>query len=152
VEIRQHRVLSSQSYPMKKLLLIPLLFAPIFSVPAKAQQTNIYQVCTTYQENYAPGYYDRYGNYVQGNVNTQSYNTQCGTGTYYRPNNGGAVYATPVTTPVAQPYYRRCAAAPLGAILGGLGAYAVTKSVPNRWWSIPLGVVTGSIVGNAACN
>ena len=128
-------------------LLSLALFVPM---PVLAQQTNIYQVCTTYQENYAPGSYDQYGNYRQGNVSTQAYNTQCGTGTYYRPNNGGAVYATPVVQPVAQP--QTCAAAPLGAILGGLGAYAVTDSVPNRWWSIPLGVVTGGIIGNAVCN
>ena len=133
---------------MKKLLLLlPLTFLP---VPVQAQQTNIYEVCRTYQENYAPGYYDQYGNYVQGNVNTNAYNTQCGTGTYYRPNNGGAVYATPVVQPVAQP--RTCATAPLGAILGGLGAYTATNDVPNRWWTVPLGVVTGGIIGNAVCD
>jgi hypothetical protein len=137
---------------MKKLLLI--LPLTLFSVPVKAQQTNIYQVCTTYAENYAPGYYDQYGNYRQGNVSTQSYNTQCGTGTYYRPNNAVSApyYASPVSQPVQQPYRRSCAAAPVGAILGGLGAYSATKKVSNRWWSIPLGVVGGGIVGNALCN
>jgi len=137
---------------MKKLLL--LLPLTLFSVPVKAQQTNIYQVCTTYAENYAPGYYDQYGNYRQGNVSTQSYNTQCGTGTYYRPNNAVSApyYASPVSQPVQQPYRRSCAAAPVGAILGGLGAYSATKRVANRWWSIPLGVVGGGIVGNALCN
>ena len=135
---------------MKKLLiLIPLVLSSA-PVAVKAQQTNVYQVCRTYQENYTPGYYDQYGNYVQGGVNTQAYNTNCQNQTYYHPNNGGAYYTTPVTQPVAQP--RSCGAAPLGAILGGLGAYAVTRSVPNRWWSIPLGVVTGGIVGGAVCN
>jgi hypothetical protein len=137
---------------IKKLLLI--LPLTLFSVPVKAQQTNIYQVCTTYAENYAPGYYDQYGNYRQGNVNTQSYNTQCGTGTYYRPNNAVSApyYASPVSQPVQQPYRRSCAAAPVGAILGGLGAYRATSRVSNRWWSIPLGVVGGSILGNSLCN
>ena len=135
---------------LRSILISAALFAPLSVVSAKAQQTNIYQVCTTYQENYSPGYYDRYGNYVQGNVGTNSYNTPCGTGTYYRPNNGGVVYATPVVQPIQQP--RRCAAAPIGAILGGFGAYRATHSVPNRWWSVPLGVVTGGIVGNALCN
>ena len=138
---------------IKKLLLI--LPLTLFSVPVKAQQTNIYQVCTSYAENYSPGYYDQYGNYRQGNVNTQSYNTQCGTGTYYRPNNAVSApyYASPVSQPVQQPYYNRsCAAAPIGAILGGYGAYKATSRVSNRWWSIPLGVVTGGIVGNALCN
>ena len=89
---------------IKAVLLASLIAAPI---PALAQQTNIYQTCTNYQENYNPGYYDRYGNYVQGNVDTQRYNVQCGTGTYYRPNNGGAVYQSPVGAPVQQPYYGR---------------------------------------------
>ena len=141
---------------MKKTLIFStcsafaFLFFPAIS---KSQQVNIFQTCTTYQENYAPGYYDQYGNYRQGNVNTQAYNTPCGTGTYYRPNNGGAVYATPVAQPIQQPYYNRsCAAAPIGAIIGGLGGYKVTNRVSNRWWTIPLGVVTGGIVGNALCN
>ena len=137
---------------IKRLLLI--LPLTLFSVPVKAQQTNIYQVCTTYAENYAPGYYDQYGNYRQGNVSTQSYNTQCGTGTYYRPNNAVSApyYASPVSQPVQQPYRRSCAAAPIGAILGGYGAYRATSRVSNRWWSIPLGVVGGSILGNSLCN
>ena len=137
---------------IKKLLLI--LPLTLFSVPVKAQQTNIYQVCTTYAENYAPGYYDQYGNYRQGNVSTQSYNTQCGTGTYYRPNNAVSApyYASPVSQPVAQPYRRSCAAAPIGAILGGYGAYRATSRVSNRWWAVPLGAVAGGIVGNALCN
>jgi hypothetical protein len=126
-------------------LLSLALFAPM---PVFAQQTNIYQVCTNYQENYSPGYYNQYGNYVQGNVNTQSYNVNCQNQTYYRPN-GGYVQPSPVVTPIAQP---SCAAAPIGAILGGFGAYKATRSVPNRWWSVPLGVVTGGIVGNALCN
>ena len=130
-------------------LLSLALFAPM---PVFAQQTNIYQVCTTYQENYAPGSYDQYGNYRQGNVSTQAYNTQCGTGTYYRPNTGGIYNPAPVVAPVAQPYRRSCAAAPIGAIIGGFGAYKATSSVSNRWWSVPLGVVTGGIVGKALCN
>ena len=135
------------------LTLLPLLtFA--FTAPVFAQQTNIYQTCTNYQENYNPGYYDQYGNYRQGNVSTQSYNTQCGTGTYYRPNNAVSApyYASPVSQPVQQPYRRSCAAAPIGAILGGYGAYRATSRVSNRWWSIPLGVVGGSILGNSLCN
>jgi len=133
---------------MKKLIL--LLPLTLFSVPVQAQQTNIYQVCTNYQEHYAPGGYDRYGNYVQGNVNTQAYNVNCQNQTYYRPNGGGAVYASPMAEPIEQP--RSCAAAPIGAILGGFGAYRATSRVSNRWWSVPLGVVTGGIVGNALCN
>lgn len=131
---------------MKKLLLLlPLTF---LSVPVQAQQVNNYGVCTQYREVYQPGYYDSNGNYVQGGVNTQSYNVPC--------NSIGSNYVSPGPQPYYnnQPYYRprNCAAAPLGAILGGLGAYAATSRVSNRWWSVPLGVVTGGIVGNAACN
>ena len=143
---------------MKKTLIFSTCstFVLLLLFPAKSysQQVNIFQTCTTYQENYAPGYYDQYGNYRQGNVSTQSYNTQCGTGTYYRPNNAVSApyYASPVTQPVEQPYRRSCAAAPIGAILGGYGAYRATSRVSNRWWSIPLGVVGGSILGNSLCN
>ena len=131
---------------MKKLiLLLPLLFA---STPVMAQQTNIYEVCRTYQENYAPGYYDQYGNYVQGNVRTEAYNTRCGTGTYYRPNNQqrAPYHATPVTQP-----RRTCATSSLGAILGGVAGYAATPRVADRWYMIPLGILGGGVVGNALC-
>ena len=137
---------------MKKLLLLlPLTF---LSVPVQAQQTNIYQVCRTYQENYAPGYYDQYGNYVQGNVDTQAYNTQCGTGTYYRPN-GGNVYQSPVNTPIAQPSYSRGYCSPARTTLGGLigGGVAASVSKKNAWsWAIPLGAVLGTGVAQVGCN
>jgi hypothetical protein len=136
---------------IKKLLLI--LPLTLFSVPVEAQQTNLYQVCTAYQENYSPGYYDQYGNYRQGNVYTQSYNAQCGNGNYYNSNNG-------VSTPYygsqsfQQPYYyrRSCSAGAIGAILGGFGAYRATNRVSNRWFTIPLGILGGSVVGNSFCN
>jgi len=133
---------------LKAVLIASLIAAPI---PAFAQQTNIYSVCTNYQENYAPGYYDQYGNYVQGNVNTQRYNVPCGTGTYYRPN-GGAVYQSPVTNPVEQPR-RYCSAArtTLGGLLGGGIAAAIAKQ--DAWsWAIPLGSVLGIGGAQVGCN
>jgi hypothetical protein len=131
----------------KTVLLASVFVAP---VPVFAQQTNIYQVCTNYQENYSPGYYDSYGNYVQGRVNTESYNVQCGTGTYYRPN-GGNVYQSPVVAPVAQPRgYCSPARTTLGGLLGGGIAAAVSKK--NAWsWAIPLGVVLGTGAANVNC-
>ena len=137
---------------MKKSLLFVFAVASL-SVPVQAQQTNIYSVCTNYQENYAPGYYDRYGNYVQGNVNTQSYNVQCGTGTYYRPN-GGNVYQSPVAAPVAQPGYGRGYCSPARTTLGGLlgGGVAAAVSKKDAWsWAIPLGAVLGTGAANATC-
>ncbi len=132
---------------IKAVLLASLIAAPI---PAFAQQTNIYSVCTNYQENYIPGYYDQYGNYVQGNVNTQRYNVQCGTGTYYRPN-GGNVYQSPVNAPVQQPgRYCSPARTTLGGLLGGGIAAAVSKK--SAWsWAIPLGAVLGTGAANATC-
>jgi len=135
---------------IKAVLLASLIAAPI---PAFAQQTNIYSVCTNYQENYTPGYYDQYGNYIQGNINTQRYNVQCGTGTYYRPN-GGTVYQSPVAAPVAQPSYGRGYCSPARTTLGGLigGGIAASVSKKNAWsWAIPLGAVLGSGVAQAGC-
>ena len=113
---------------IKAVLLASLIAAPL---PVVAQQTNIYSVCTNYQENYTPGYYDQYGNYVSGSVNTQRYNVQCGTGTYYRPN-GGNVYQSPVAAPVAQPQYRQRVCNPVaGAALGAGLASAITGNRYN---------------------
>ena len=138
------RVINPMNF--KAVLLVSLVAAPI---PAFSQQTNIYSVCTNYQENYSPGYYDQYGNYVQGNVNTQRYNVQCGTGTYYRPN-GGAVYQSPVS----QPYYGRGYCSParttLGGLLGGGIAAAVSKK-DSYGWSIPLGAVLGLGASQIGC-
>lgn len=135
------------SMNLKAVLLASLIVAPI---PVFAQQTNIYSVCTNYQENYAPGYYDQYGNYVQGNVNTQRYNVQCGTGTYYRPN-GGNVYQSPVAAPIAQPR-RYCSSSrtTLGGLLGGGIAAALSKQ-DAYGWSIPLGAVLGMGAAQSNC-
>ena len=134
---------------MKKTILLLSLSLFSFGVPANSQQVNTYSVCTNYQENYNPGYYDQYGNYIQGNVNTQQYNVQCGTGTYYRPN-GGAVYQAPV----AQSGYSRGNCSPARTTLGGLlgGGIAAAVSKKNSWsWAIPLGAVLGTGAANATC-
>ena len=61
---------------MKKLLLlIPLTF---LSVPVHAQQVTVYQSCVG--EVYFPGYYDQYGNFVQGGVGMTR--VPCGGGGY----------------------------------------------------------------------
>jgi hypothetical protein len=135
---------------LKAILIAGLIVSP---VPALAQQTNIYSVCTNYQENYTPGYYDQYGNYVQGRVNTERYNVQCGTGTYYRPN-GGTVYQSPVSAPVPQPGYGRRYCSPARTTLGGLlgGGIAAAVSKKDAWsWAIPLGAVLGSGAAQAGC-
>ena len=121
---------------MKKLLLLPLVFS-LFSVPVKAQQVNDYQTCTKYREVYNPGYYDRYGNYVQGNVSTQSYQVPCGNGPVnYQPRGNG----------YNRGYYNRGYCNPtqsaLGALLGG-GVGAALSQGDGRWWAVPVGAAVG---------
>ena len=122
---------------MKKLLLLPLV-ASLFSVPVQAQQVNDYQICTKYREVYNPGYYDRYGNYVQGNVSTQSYQVPCGNGPInYQPRGTG--YG-------GNNYYGRGYCNPtqsaLGALLGG-GVGAALSRGDGRWWAVPVGAAVG---------
>jgi hypothetical protein len=117
-------------------LLFIIVFAPI---PAFAQQTTTYQVCTTYKENYVPGGYDRYGNYQQGYVDTQSYQSPCGGSRSY-----GRSYSSPEQS------YRPCASTGVGAIVGAGVAGAISK--PDAMpWSIPLGILGGAIVGDSFC-
>jgi len=126
--------------PMKKLLLLPLV-ASLFSVPVQAQQINDYQICTKYREVYNPGYYDRYGNYVQGNVSTQSYQVPCGNGPinyqprgngYYGNNYYGRGYCNPTQSA-------------LGALLGG-GVGAALSRGDGRYWAVPVGAAVGGAV------
>jgi hypothetical protein len=65
---------------MKKLLLlIPLTFLSV-PAPVQAQQVTVYQSCMS--EVYFPGYYDQYGNFVQGGVSMTR--VPCGGGTSAR--------------------------------------------------------------------
>jgi hypothetical protein len=96
---------------MKHLISSTLLLGLFSPISAIAQQVNYYQTqqCSTYQETYVPGYYDNYGNYIQGRVNVYRYNTNCG----------------PIQQPVVvQPqYYRQRICNPnnaaYGALIGG---------------------------------
>jgi hypothetical protein len=65
---------------MKKLLLlIPLTFLSVPVQPVHSQQVTVYQSCVG--EVYFPGYYDQYGNFVQGGVGTTR--VPCGGGGGY---------------------------------------------------------------------
>jgi hypothetical protein len=65
---------------MKKLLLlIPLTFLSVPVQPVQSQQVTVYQSCVG--EVYFPGYYDQYGNFVQGGVGTTR--VPCGGGGGY---------------------------------------------------------------------
>lgn len=119
---------------MKKLSF--LLICLLIPTPVLAQQTTTYQVCTTYKEKYIPGGYDRYGNYQQGYVDTQSYQRPCGGSTSYGRS--------------SERSYQSCAATGVGAIVGAGVAGAISKSDAMPW-SIPLGILGGAIVGDAFC-
>jgi len=124
---------------MKKLSLF--LICLLLPTPVFAQQTTTYQICTTYNETYIPGGYDRYGNYRQGYVDVQSYQNQCG--------GGGATYNNSYSSP-----YRRsnqiCTSTGVGAVVGAGVAGAISE--PDAMgWSIPLGILGGAILGSAFC-
>jgi hypothetical protein len=100
---------------LKALLLAGLIASP---APVFAQQTNTFQVCRQYQENYVPGYYNNNGNYIQGGVQTTELTVNCQTGEVYSSkvyngNRGGYIAQPPVN------YYRRRTCNPTaGALLG----------------------------------
>jgi len=119
---------------MKKLSF--LLICLLIPTPVLAQQTSTYQVCTKNKEKYIPGGYDRYGNYQQGYVDTQSYQKPCGGSTSYGRS--------------SERSYQPCAATGVGAIVGAGVAGAISKSDAMPW-SIPLGILGGAIVGDAFC-
>ena len=124
---------------MKKLILISsLLFAP---TPIMAQQVNQYGVCTQYQEVYVPGGYDRYGNYVQGGVRTQSYNVPCnqvvGGGSW---NSTQAYYGRP-SNPNCNP-----TRTVLGSVFGGAVGRAAAMNYPKNYgWATALGASIGGL-------
>ena len=125
---------------MKNAIIAGLLLgmAHGISVPVEAQQVNEYQTCTKYRETYVPGYYDRYGNYVSGRVNTEAYKVPCGSTSYQQPQ-----YA-----PAPPPRYSRnnvqCdpTQSALGALLGG-GVAASMSRGNGYYWSVPVGAAVG---------
>lgn len=115
---------------IKSLLIAGMIAIP---VPVFSQQVTNYSVCTNYQENYVPGYYDRYGNYVQGTVNTQRNIVPCSR-----------------NYPTSQSNNCSSSKTILGGVLGGGIAAAVSKK--DSWsWAIPLGTVLGAGAANSTC-
>lgn len=103
---------------MKKLVFSVLIAGISIPIPVFSQQLNTYQVCYTYQEQYAPGYYTSNGSYIQGNVYTVKNAVNCQTGEVYssEPYNGRRT-----TNVVYQKTYqrRRTCNPTAGALLGG---------------------------------
>jgi hypothetical protein len=117
---------------MKKLFFLSLVLS-LFPVPVQAQQVNDYQICTKYREVYNPGYYDANGNYVQGNVLTQSYQVSCGPGPINQQSRGNDYYGRRYCDPTQSV---------LGALLGG-GVGAALSRGDGRYWAVPVGAAVG---------
>ena len=148
---------------MKKLFLLTcLLFLPV--MPAKAQQTNIFETCIQHREHYVPGGQDRFGRYYQGQVQTERLNVDCydnsrvlyrGVPQQYNNNYAPTPYPYPryynrgryyrYATPV---YYCNPTRSVYGALLGGSIGSALTSTRNNRrnrGWATGLGAALGGL-------
>jgi len=124
---------------MKQLLLIPLLLT--FGTPSLAdysqgggtQQTDCYE--TIYREEYIPGTSER-----PGRVKTfrERVRVPC--------RNQQPTYTEPTTSHSNVDDNSCIEGAIIGGIAGG-GAGAALSRGDGRWWAIPLGVVSGTMVG-----
>ena len=132
---------------MKHLLTLSLLLPFVFVAPTQAQQVNVYgeSYCYTNIEQYVPGYYDAYGNYVGGYVNNTRNRVPCGNNVvinqqpYY---NGGGYYGRR-TNPNCNP-----SRTILGAVLGGAIGRSMTSTSNNRnnrGWATALGASIGGL-------
>ena len=106
--------------------------------------------CYKNVEKYIPGYYDDFGNWRNGRVKTTRKKISC-----------GRLYERPRFVPQTTPHYHYEEQHPNvggiddnscieGSILGGIvggGAGAALSRKDGRLWAIPLGIVTGSMLG-----
>ena len=116
---------------MKKLISSLLAIGVLVPITVSAQQVNVYgeSYCYTNIEQYVPGYYNAYGNYVGGYVNRTRNRVPCGENVVvnqqpYYNNNGGGYYRQRTCNPNNATY---------GAILGGGLAEALGGG--NGWRS-----------------
>jgi hypothetical protein len=121
---------------MKHLLALSLLLPFAFFTSAQAQQVNVYveSYCYVNTEQYIPGYYDRYGNYVSGYVNRTRNRVPC--------NNNPYGYGR-ATNPNCNPTRTI-----LGATLGGSIGRSMTSTRNNRRnrdWATALGASLGGL-------
>jgi len=123
---------------LKALLLSTLLLLPTSTFAQQRVYTESF--CYENVEEYIPGYYNAYGQYVRGYVRTDRRRIPCAY-TSYQPTYVEPVYAQPRCNP---------ARTILGGLLGGGIAAAVSKK--NAWsWAIPLGAVLGTGAANVNC-
>ncbi len=131
-------------------LITALALIALTSAPALAggprfrhRQTHYEQSCYKYVEEYVPGYWNKHQRWVGGFVKSKKKKVSCwkiNRPSYPRryedpaPNVGGIDDNSCVEGAI------------LGGILGG-GAGAAASRGDGRWWAIPLGVVSGSMLG-----
>ena len=127
---------------LQAVLLSAMLLAPASAISQQRVYTESY--CYENKEEYVPGYYDVYGNYVKGYVVSDRNRVPC-----------GAISREYVPAPsYNEPIYRsKCNAArtTLGGLIGG-GIAAVISKTDAYGWSIPLGAVLGLGAAQAGCN
>lgn len=135
---------------MKKLISSLIVIGIFTPMTASAQQVNNFGVCTQYREVYQPGYYDSYGNYVQGGVSTQSYNVPCNqlSGTSYPQNQYYGYRYGYNNGYVGRPSNPNCNPTRtfLGATLGGAIGRAAAMNYPKNYgWATALGASIGGL-------
>lgn len=119
---------------LQALLLSALVIAPI---PAFADHKRVYteSYCYRNTEQYVPGYYNEFGQYVGGYVKTNRKRVPC--------HHHSRI--------IRQEHYQTDDNSCIeGSILGGIaggGLGAALSRGNGRWWAIPLGIVGGSMVG-----
>jgi hypothetical protein len=111
------------------LILLPL---GLISVPVSAQQITEFNQCVKTREIYVPGYYDNYGNYMQGSVRTERYTVNCEN-------------ESVVTNQYQSGINCRATPAFLGALLGG-GVAASMSRGDGYAWSVPVGAAIGGAI------
>jgi len=131
---------------LKAVLLSTFLLLPTASLAQQRVYTESY--CYENTEEYVPGYYNRYGQYVGGYVKSDRRRVPCGYQSYQsQPQYHRPQYHQQQVQP------RRCTAArtTLGGLLGGGTAAALSKR-DAYGWSIPLGAILGMGISQAGCD
>ena len=116
------------------LLLLPtpaIAGGPVFR---GHRQTHYESYCYKNTEEYIPGYYNKYGQYVGGYVKTNRKKVPCGLNRYQQHDRHEVDDNSCIEGSV------------LGGIAGG-GLGAALSRGDGRWWAIPLGIVGGTMMG-----
>jgi len=120
-----------------------LLSSLFIAAPVYAGGPRIFNESHCYEnvEEYVPGYYNNYGQYVGGYIKHDRRKVACN----HRPHSHRPDHRQPTHEPDTDD--NSCIEGSiLGGILGG-GAGAAASRGDGRYWAIPLGIVSGVMVG-----